>query len=1130
MRCYRVANHDHLAPFFVTVVSSADHWLFASSRGGLSAGRKDPEGALFPYTTDDRVHDSSGITGSMTLMHVTRRGHTTTWEPFNLATAGPNLVERNLYKSVVGDRLAYEERHQDLQLTFRYWWCTSRRFGFVRRTTLENNGQEAVQVRLLDGVANLLPSGVEGRMQTDYSTLVDAYKRSEFLAEARLAVFRLASIPVDRAEPSEALRATVAWLDGLDQAECLLSSNQVEAFRRGEQAHAEEEVRGTRQAFLAAAELDLSAGATESWSIIADVGLDAASIEELLVRLPSDRKLSRELEQDIQSGTDELRDLVAAADGLQSCGRPLEDVSHFSNTLFNVMRGGIFVHGYAIPTRHLRNHIEHAAPRLAAQHADALERLPEWVNLAELRSFVEGQSDDDLVRVARGYLPLHFSRRHGDPSRPWNTFSIETRDDEGQPTLKYQGNWRDIFQNWEALCVSYPLFTESVIARFVNASTADGYNPYRLTSRGFEWEILDPEDPWSNIGYWGDHQVVYLGRLLATAQRHLPGLLGRLLTKRQFTYAEVPYRIRPYAALLTDPQDTIEYDSANAAEVLNRVEHEGQEGKLVRTRSGEVHRVGLGEKLLLPVLVKLANLVPELGIWMNTQRPEWNDANNALVGNGCSVVTLCQVRRYLELLTEILGDAPQPAIPVSTEVFSLAQAIDCAFEQHEALLQGPLTPANRRTLMDALGKAGEEHRRDVYRGFEGTTVPLTTEWILSLSGRAQRWVEHSILANRRNDGLYHAYNLLKLEESGGVDVQRLDVMLEGQVAILGSGILAPLEALAVLKSLRASDLYCPEQDSYLLYPDRPRPRFLERNEVPLDLLQPGSLLHLLVDAGDTTIAAPGPGGVVRFAPELRNGAALQAALEALPTGPWTDLVERDCQAVLRGYEEVFQHSSFTGRSGSFYGYEGLGCVYWHQVSKLLLATLETLRMAVFEGVEDQILRDLAALYRDIRAGLGTNKPPARHGAFPTDPYSHTPRQGGAQQPGMTGQAKEDFLARLGELGVWTSRGSIHFHPVLLDPADWQAEPTTFRHVALDGEHVEFELAAGQVAFTLCQVPVVLCRADSPEVRVRYTDGQERRLPGCELDARSSSELFGRTGRIERVTVLWAGEPLLGPSG
>ena len=45
-----------------------------------------------------------------------------------------------------------------------------------------------------------------------------------------------------------------------------------------------------------------------------------------------------------------------------------------------------------------------------------------------------------------------------------------------------------------------------------------------------------------------------------------------------------------------------------------------------------------------------------------------------------------------------------------------------------------------------------------------------------------------------------------------------------------------------------------------------------------------------------------------------------------------------------------------------------------------------------------------------------------YGAFPTDPYSHTPAGKGAQQPGMTGQVKEDVISRFGELGVEVKNG------------------------------------------------------------------------------------------------------------
>ena len=53
-------------------------------------------------------------------------------------------------------------------------------------------------------------------------------------------------------------------------------------------------------------------------------------------------------------------------------------------------------------------------------------------------------------------------------------------------------------------------------------------------------------------------------------------------------------------------------------------------------------------------IAKISNFVPGAGIWLNTQRPEWNDANNALVGNGVSMVTLCHLERYLGILDRLI--------------------------------------------------------------------------------------------------------------------------------------------------------------------------------------------------------------------------------------------------------------------------------------------------------------------------------------------------------------------------------------------------------------------------------------------------------------------------------------------
>ena len=184
-----------------------------------------------------------------------------------------------------------------------------------------------------------------------------------------------------------------------------------------------------------------------------------------------------------------------------------------------------------------------------------------------------------------------------------------------------------------------------MISIFVTAGTPDGYNPYRVTREGVEWEVPEPDNPWANIGYWSDHQIIYLVKLMEISSRYHPGKLCQLLSKRIFCYVNVPYRLKKYASLVNDPYKTITFDFDSHRQIEEEVASFGSDRKLIHSPRGEIFHVTLNEKLLVFLLAKLVNFVPEGGIWMNTQRPEWNDANNALVGKGLSVVTLCYLRR-----------------------------------------------------------------------------------------------------------------------------------------------------------------------------------------------------------------------------------------------------------------------------------------------------------------------------------------------------------------------------------------------------------------------------------------------------------------------------------------------------
>ncbi|MCB0071087.1 MAG: hypothetical protein KDE20_06495 [Caldilineaceae bacterium] len=1120
---YRIRNYDQMAPFFMSLVSSTDHWLFISSTGGLTAGRIDAESALFPYETDDKLAAGSEQTGPKTLIQATRAGRTQLWEPFSLRYAGLYRCQRNLYKNVFGNKLIFEEVNHDLQLTYRYAWRTSDRFGFVKSSWLENHGPDACQVALIDGLQNIMPYGTTTLLQTTMSNLLNAYKRNEIDPATGLGIFALSATLTDRAEPSESLMSTVAWQVGLDPVRHLLSPAQLDDFRHGRPIVAEDDVRGRAGAYFVSTELSLAPGATRHWHIVSDVNQDSRAVADLVRRLDADgAQLQDQLETDIVAGTDALVRYVAAADGLQQSADEAVSAHHFANVLFNIMRGGIFADNYRCDKRDFVDFIRTRNRPMAAIRADWFAALPAEFDIQELYARAAAAGDADLARLCYEYLPLMFSRRHGDPSRPWNRFAIHLRQADGSVRLYYQGNWRDIFQNWEPLLWSFPGYIGGVIAKFLNATTADGYNPYRVTRDGIEWEVPEPHNPWANIGYWSDHQIIYLQKLLEMAQEVEPALLPDLWNRPVFAYADVPYRLHTYTEMLADWYNTIDFDGDAARAVEARVAAMGTDGRLRRDADGAIVHITLTEKLLVLLLAKLTNLVPEGGIWMNTQRPEWNDANNALVGKGLSVVTTAYLRRFIAFWTQQLAANEAPSYAVSAAVVELMAAVQDVFARHRGELDAGFTDQSRRAVMDALGAASTAYRAAIYTdAHDSAQVDLAAATLRDFLALALDFVEQTLRANRRADDLYHAYNILRVEE-GRAGVEHLYVMLEGQVAILSSGLLSAAEALALLQSLRHSDLYRADQHTYMLYPNRTLPGFLEKNVVRPAQVEDSALVRALTAADDRRLLSRDAAGNYHFHGSFRNAGDVAATLDTLAQdGAYAPLVAAERDVILDLFETTFNHSAFTGRSGTFFAFEGLGSIYWHMVAKLLLAVQECYMAARDQGADQAIIDGLAAAYYDIRQGLGFNKSPAVYGAFPTDPYSHTPEASGARQPGMTGQVKEEILTRWGELGVTVRDGAFRFAPTLLHREEFTNAAGSFAYRDVHGDAQTLPLPADSLAFTVCQTPVVYTRGAGAAIRVTYADGTLETVAGDQLPRAMSEHILARDNRVRwlHVTVV-----------
>ncbi|WP_294428920.1 hypothetical protein [uncultured Treponema sp.] len=1093
---YKIENFDLMDDFFMTITSSSDVWNFCWAQGGISAGRKNSDFPIFPYYTCDKIQDMKGSTGSLTILKIKSEGKKgIIWQPFaNLFYTGADRfneeigIQRNLYKSLNGDKIWFEETNLLAGISFRYGWTSSSKFGLVKLCRVENLTERKISVSILDGARNIMPSSCDASIQNSKSVLLDAYKKSEVEPVSNIALFTLSSIVTDRAEPSESLKTNVCWFTTKDPV--VLSENAIELFLSGKaellQAQ-KKELNGSRGQCFIIHDSELVGKSAECWEQVFDVDYDASKLVELASQITDRETAWKLLADDIKQTALALEDKIAQADGIQATGSKITDLHHRTNVMFNIMRGGIFANEGKI---RLSDFIEFAETRNKKTGSE-IKNLIANSNLAakteisrdELQNLIFAQNNPQHKRLFLEYLPLTFSRRHGDPSRPWNRFNIDLIAKDGSEKINYEGNWRDIFQNWEALLWSYPEYAINACSIFVNNMTVEGYNPYRICREGLDWEVPEEGNPWAQYGYWGDHQVIYLQKFLEFLWKFDKNQLLSLMNEKLFSTANLPYRIKSYDEIVKDPRNSISFEHEMDKALRQKEKDFGTDARSIIDEGANLQLTTLSTKLMQLVLAKILNHIPDAGIWMNTQRPEWNDANNALAGWGTSVVTMCYLERMLSFFIEMAENCEDYFLINKTVAETLEKASEI-YKTVAHVSSGKTTAEERKSFTDKLGLLFETERDELYKnGFADEYAQIPAKKLAQILKTFRDSIEKSILSNKREDGLFHSYNSVAFSDSK-IEIVNLKLMLEGQVAVLSGNILGKNEKKQLLEAMRSSDLFEENQYSYMLYPNSVLPNFMEKNCIKeADL---GGLTDFVKKSGNKVLKKD-LNGIYHFNADLRNADCLNQVLSNLSESEKASDEEKNLLHAL--YEKTFHHQTFTGRSGTFYAYEGLGSIYWHQVSKLLLAVQENI-----SGAKDPLL----AFYKDIKKGLGSSKTPVEYGAFPYDPYSHTPFKKGARQPGMTGQVKEEILGRWKELGLDIDDGKAVFNPTYLEKKDYT-----------DNYDLQF---------TWCGTKIVYSQQLREAIRVTFKDGKTLSFDTNTLPKEESSLLFSRSGEIKEIRV------------
>lgn len=311
--------------------------------------------------------------------------------------------------------------------------------------------------------------------------------------------------------------------------------------------------------------------------------------------------------------------------------------------------------------------------------------------------------------VLRGGMPVKlgdkvyyvYSRKHGDPERDYNWFSILP-----EPYSCGNGNFRDVVQNRRNDALITPECGDFNIRYFFSLVQADGYNPLSVTGTkytlkesaqlppfcGAQMQALSGEEftvgdlckqagisspaevgavlsqcdehflAEFSEGYWTDH-FVYLIDLITGYLAVYPDRKSSLLYDSTIAYFDSGVRLLPAdrRAVLLENGKVRRYYS---------LQEGGAQGWLC-LRDGGVFFTNLDAKLFNLILMKGAQIDPSgMGIDMLGGKPGWNDATNGLPALfGANVADLIELKRLIGIYGELTADGGEITVAREQAVF-----------------------------------------------------------------------------------------------------------------------------------------------------------------------------------------------------------------------------------------------------------------------------------------------------------------------------------------------------------------------------------------------------------------------------------------------------------------------------
>jgi len=711
-------------------------WVFYVNRGQAIAsfGVENKDNPIMEFEPANKAYQTTPYTGFRTFLKFKRDGDEVLYEPF-----APGSTGKDVQMCIGMNELELQatDTAHSIQTNVLYFTLPGEPFaGLVRQVTVTNVGSDLLAFEILDGMARVMPFGVDNWGLKEIGRTIEAFM-AVFGLDDGLPFYRFQASARDSAEVRE-IQAGHFYLSFDSSGQKLLpfvdpvavfGQNTSLSTPDGFITHSLDNLSQRRQittgrtpcGLFGASEVLEPGEAATLYAIIGHAG-SAEPILREKTRLAQPAYVQQK-RQEARQLVDQLTDAVGT-----HTSSPRLDAYTRQTFLDNVLRGG-------------------------------------WPLLL---------GDEKEPAVYHVY-----SRKHGDLERDYNYFYAAA-----EPYSQGNANYRDVNQNRRSDVLLKPDVGAFNLLSFLSLIQADGYNPLVVEGSRFTVParqraavlalverpeelgpvLAQPFSPGQLLRAITDREIglkvspeALVAEALSHAEQHFQATVGEGYWIDHWTYNLD--LIETYLAVYPDRKDNLLFDqpvvsffdspaivqprarkyvlaSQGRVRQYRAVVEDEEKAALIAARreciaggaefpelvrtahgQGEVYRTTVFAKLVGLALLKFATLDPlGMGIEMEAGKPGWCDALNGLPGLfGSSLCETYELERLLTFLLEVMAEKGVGMVELPIEQADLMETV--VESLHLWLESGD--PERDFRYWDTIAAAREAYRERVRLGFGG---------------------------------------------------------------------------------------------------------------------------------------------------------------------------------------------------------------------------------------------------------------------------------------------------------------------------------------------------------------------------------------------------------------------------